>query len=89
MVVTALVLVRRDEHHFGGIRIAPSRRITSPFSIAFSMICAHQRGVLVGAAEARRERHHLAERVLHVRRDRPSASACRRCPGAIVITRMP
>ena len=31
-----LVLTHAHEDHFGAIRIAPSRRITSPFSISFS-----------------------------------------------------
>ena len=47
------------------MRIAPSRRITSPLSISFSMMCRDQRGVLGRLAQARRERHHLAQRVLH------------------------
>ena len=47
---------RLGRAHRGAIRIAPSRRIVSPFSIGFSMMCQRQAGVLLGPAEPRRVR---------------------------------
>ena len=41
--------------YFGAIRIAPSRRIVSPFSISFSTIVLRQLRVFLGLAQARRE----------------------------------
>ena len=46
----------------GAMRSAPSRRITSPFSISFSMTCRDERRVFGGPAQPRRERHLLSER---------------------------
>ena len=65
--------------YFGCMRIAPSRRIVSPLSMTFSMMCAPGR-VLRRAAEARRE----AAPCL------PSAS-CTSCgmPSSIGVSKMP
>lgn len=47
--------------YFGCIRIAPSRRITSPLSIGVLDYLAHQQHVFVRFAEPRREGHHRIE----------------------------
>ena len=50
------------------MRIAPSRRMVSPFSMSFSMIARASCAYSTGRPKARRKRHHLAEGVLHVLR---------------------
>ena len=53
--------------YFGCMRIAPSRRMVSPFSIGISKIAATSCGELFGLAEARREGHLAASECLHLR----------------------
>ncbi len=69
---TARLHARRP--YFGRIRSAPSSRITSPFSIRFSMIGADECGVLGRVAEAGREgnvrRERLARRLRQAREHR-------------------
>ena len=50
------------------MRIAPSRRMTEPFSIAFSAICTDEGGVLVRTAEPGREGDLAAEARLRLLR---------------------
>ena len=51
------------EHHLGAIRIAPSRRMTSPLSIVVLEDVPHERRVFVRLAEPRRKRHLLRQRL--------------------------
>ena len=69
----------RDVHR-GGMRRAPSRRMTSPLSIVFSTMWSGERGVLVGAAEARRERD-LAPSAVRASSGRPASSGVSNRPG--------
>ena len=50
--------------YLGAMRMAPSMRIVSPFSIWFSTMWQASAPYSAGLAEARRERHLLAERIL-------------------------
>ena len=52
----------------GPMRKAPSRRMTSPFSIVFSQIWRTSAANSDGSAKARRKGHALAERFLNLRR---------------------
>ena len=71
------------------MRIAPSRRITSPLSIWFSTMCDGERGVLVRPAEPGRERDRWRRARLRVLGQARRASACRRCRARSCMTRMP
>ena len=58
----------RCDVYFGAIRIAPSRRITSPFSIGLRTISRTSDANSARPSEPRRKRHHLAERFLRLGR---------------------
>ena len=75
--------------YFGAIRIAPSRRIVSPFSIGLATIAATSCANSLGLAEPARERDVRAERRLRVAPGGPRAAACRRGPGRSSSTRIP
>ena len=52
--------------YFGGMRSAPSRRMTSPLSISFSRICLASAANSAGLTQASRERNLRAQHFFHV-----------------------
>src|SRR5215475_1885549 len=75
-------------NHFGGIRKAPSRRITSPLSIAFSMMCLASAAYSAGTP-SRAGNGTCAPSAFLMSSDRPASSGVSNKPGAMVTTRIP
>src|SRR5262245_53722849 len=81
-------LASRQHYHFGDMRKAPSRRITSPLSIAFSMMCLASAAYSAGSP-SRGGNGICAPSDFLMSSGNPASSGVSNRPGAMVTTRMP
>src|SRR2546425_10752258 len=74
--------------YFGAMRIAPSRRIVSPFNISFSMMCLARAAYSLGRPR-RDGKGTCCPSEIRASSDRLPIIGVSNVPGAIVMTRIP